>query len=124
MRSRWLTVESKHSQQAIADSVCLPKRVPIGIMLGLLLAGCVGPRVYCHRRNKNACTRQHRTKTTQILKPSCYRREQRFAFTGTSLVDDSLRAESVCRWHGLCCHLVVRTEKSPEREARLSAMSS
>ena len=39
MRGRWLTVENKQSEQAIAGSACNPKRVPIGITLGLLLAG-------------------------------------------------------------------------------------
>ena len=39
MRGRWLTVENKQSEQAIAGGACNPKRVPIGITLGLLLAG-------------------------------------------------------------------------------------
>ena len=39
MRGRWLTVENKQSEQAIAGGACNPKKVPIGITLGLLLAG-------------------------------------------------------------------------------------
>ena len=39
MRKRWLTVENTQSKQAIAGGACNPKRVPIGITLGLLLAG-------------------------------------------------------------------------------------
>ena len=35
MRERWLTVENKQSEQAIAGGACNPKRVRIGITLGL-----------------------------------------------------------------------------------------
>ena len=39
MRERWLNIENKQSEQAVAGGACNPKRVPIGITLGLLLAG-------------------------------------------------------------------------------------
>jgi hypothetical protein len=60
MRERWLTVENTQSEQAIAGGTGHSKRIPIGITLGLLLAGCISPRAYSHRVNRNACTRQHR----------------------------------------------------------------
>lgn len=39
MHERWLNIEYKQSEQAMAGGACHPKRVPIGITLGLLLAG-------------------------------------------------------------------------------------
>ena len=102
MRGRWLTVENKQSEQAIADGACIPKRVPLEITLGLLLAGCMGSRAYYHRRNRNACTRQHRMERKQFQEPFSYGCEQRFAFNGARPVDVSFRAESAYGWHGLC----------------------
>jgi FG-GAP-like repeat len=39
MREPWLNIENKQSEQAITGGGCNPKRAPIGITLGLLLAG-------------------------------------------------------------------------------------
>jgi len=123
MRERWLTVENTQSEQAIAGSAYHPKRIYTAITLGLLLADCIGPRLYDHWRNRNTCARQHRMKRTQLQDRSCYLCEQRFAFNGVRPVDISFRAESAREWHGLCCRLVEETGKPRERNARVSAAS-